>query len=168
MKKIGIFYGSTTGTTEQVAQDIAKALGVGSEDVYDVTNTAPSKVADYDVVIFGASTWGDGDLQDNMHDFLDGVGALSLSGKYAAVFGCGDESMSETFCNAVGEMYEVLVKTGATMVGQFNADAYDYDKSAADVDGTIVGLVLDNVNHDDLTQAKIDQWTAEIKRQIGE
>ena len=37
MKKTGIFYGSTTGTTESVARLIAEKLGVSSEDVHDVS-----------------------------------------------------------------------------------------------------------------------------------
>ena len=44
MKKIGIFYGSTTGTTESVAEQIASHLGVGSSEVYNVGNT-DAKVA---------------------------------------------------------------------------------------------------------------------------
>ncbi len=34
--KIGIFYGSTTGVTEAVAERIAKKLGVASADVHNV------------------------------------------------------------------------------------------------------------------------------------
>ena len=37
MKKIGIFYGSTTGTTESVARIIAKKLGVSDENVHDAS-----------------------------------------------------------------------------------------------------------------------------------
>lgn len=167
MSKIGIFYGSTTGTTEQIAGEIANKLGVPDSEVHDVAKTAPSAVAPYDVLIFGASTWGDGDLQDDMHDFLDGVGALDLRGKKVALFGYGDESMDNTFCNGVGRMYEYLVKTGATLIGGFNADGYDFTHSDADVDGRFVGLVIDNVNHEDLTESKISAWTDEIKRQIA-
>lgn len=58
MKKIGIFYGSTTGTTQEVAQQIADCLGVDETDVHDVASTSPSAVGDYDVLIIGASTWG--------------------------------------------------------------------------------------------------------------
>ena len=139
MKSIGIFYGSTTGTTEQVAMEIAEALGVAEADVHDVTKSAPSEVGAYEVLLFGASTWGDGDLQDDMQDFLNGV----------------------------GQMYGQLVKTGATMIGQYNADGYDFSKSEAVSDGHAVGLVIDNVNHENLTPKKISEWTAEIKRQIA-
>ena len=36
----GIFYGSTTGTTEAVAEDIAKQLGVASADVPKVEDAS--------------------------------------------------------------------------------------------------------------------------------
>ncbi|MDE6323464.1 MAG: flavodoxin domain-containing protein, partial [Paramuribaculum sp.] len=141
MKTIGIFYGSTTGTTEEVAAGIAAALGVGGGDVHDVSRTAPSAVGQYDVLLFGSSTWGDGELQDDMHDFLDGVAAMDLKGKQIGLFGCGDETMSDTFCNAVGQMYRILKKTGADMIGGFNADGIDFSHSEAEVDGRFVGLV---------------------------
>ncbi len=167
MKKIGIFYGSTTGTTEQIAGQIAKALGVEQDDVYDVAKSKPSDAGDYEVLLFGASTWGDGDLQDDMHDFLDGVGEFDLEGRYVALFGCGDETMTDTFCNGVGEMYDVLVKTGAEMIGTFNADGYDFTHSDAVKDGKAVGLLIDNVNHENLTAGKIAGWTALVKKQAS-
>ena len=39
MKKVGIFYGSTTGATEGVAETIAARLGVASEDIHNVGTT---------------------------------------------------------------------------------------------------------------------------------
>ena len=41
MRKIGIFYGSATGTTADVAKRIAALLGVDDSDVHDVADTAP-------------------------------------------------------------------------------------------------------------------------------
>lgn len=167
MKRFGIFYGSTTGTTEQIANLIAKKLGSEETDVYDVSKTAPSKVGEYDVILLGASTWGDGDLQDDMHDFLDGLAAIDLKEKYVALFGCGDESMSDTFCNAVGEMYRRILPTGAKIVGRFNADGYDFNHSDADVEGVYVGLVIDNVNHEAMTGQRVQEWADEVKRQTS-
>ena len=51
MRKIGIFYGSATGTTADVAKRIAALLGVDDSDVHDVADTAPSKVGGYDVLV---------------------------------------------------------------------------------------------------------------------
>ena len=78
--KTGIFYGSATGTTAQIAEKIGKLLNVDSADIHDVANTAPSEVGKYDVLIMGSSTWGDGELEDDWYDFIAGVEALDLKG----------------------------------------------------------------------------------------
>ena len=163
MKKTGIFYGSTTGNTLEVAQKIAEQLGVSPADIHDVANTAPSAVGDYETLIIGASTWGAGDLQEDMATFLDGVQSLGLEGKEVAIFGCGDESMSDTFCNSVGEIYHRLHDTKAMFIAPFCNKPYHYEHSESDVKGMIVGLCIDNVNHPDDTDARIKAWCDIIK-----
>lgn len=91
MKKFGIFFGSSTGTTEEVAHKIAGLLKIDSADVHNVATTAPDAVADYEVLLLGSSTWGSGELQDDWYDFLTGLEALDLKGKKIAIFGLGDE-----------------------------------------------------------------------------
>lgn len=167
MKKIGIFYGSTTGTTQAIAHRLAKLLGVADSDVYDVSTVAPSVFDGYDVLVLGSSTWGSGDLQEDWYDFVDGVGALDLRGKTIAIFGCGDETMSDTFCSAVGKLYEKFRPTGAEMIGAFDADGYTFDNSGAFIDGAYVGLLLDEVNHPELTDLRLRKWASGIVSQIG-
>lgn len=167
MKKIGIYYGSTTGTTAEVAGEIARRLEVDSKDVHDTGSTAPSSIGDYDVIIIGASTWGDGDLQEDMATFLDGVQAMDLRGKEVAIFGCGDENMSGTFCNSVGEIYHRLHDTHADFIAPFENEPYHYEHTDSDVKGMIVGLCIDNVNHPDDTPARLDAWCEKIKEEIS-
>lgn len=47
----GIFYGSTTGTTEAVAEDIAKQLGVASADVHNVADASADEADKYDLLV---------------------------------------------------------------------------------------------------------------------
>ncbi len=163
MKKIGIFYGSTTGYTADVANRIAKALGVEMKDVHDVANTAPSSLGDYDLLVLGSSTWGNGELQANWEDFIHGAESMYLKGKEIAIFGCGNEDMADTFCSAVGEIYRRMQGTEAKFVGSFNTDGYDFSASGAIIDGVCVGLVLDEVNHADLTDKRIAEWVKTLK-----
>lgn len=158
--KTGIFYGTTTGTTAAVAKYIAKVMNVADADVHDIAKTAPSKVADYDLLIFGSPTYGSGELQDDWYGFLDGIEVMNLSGKKIAIFGLGDESMSDTFCGAVGEIYERVKSTGATIVGNFNTFPYEFDSSSAvPVEGAgAVGLLLDEVNHPEASEKRIEEW----------
>ena len=46
----GIFFGSTMGTTEAVAADIAKQLGVADADVHNVADTPAGEVQKYDQI----------------------------------------------------------------------------------------------------------------------
>lgn len=159
MKKFGIFYGSMTGTTARVAQEIAKGLGADPEDVHNVADTAPHVLGDYETVVLGTSTWGDGEVESDWYDFLDGAQGLSLKGHKMAFFGCGDESMTETFCNGVGYLYNRMRDTGAELIGQYPATAYEFNHSDAIVDGSPVGLLLDDVNKPALTDERITAWT---------
>ena len=85
MKKTGIFYGSTTGTTESVARLIAEKLGVSPEDVHDVSKLDAALAESYEALILGTSTWGDGELQDDWYDALDRLRALDLTSDTKAV-----------------------------------------------------------------------------------
>ncbi len=162
MKKIGIFYGSTTGTTEKIANKIAEILNIEDKDVRDVATSSPSDLAAYDLIIIGTSTWGNGALQEDWYDFVDGAEALDLKGKTIALFGCGDVTMSETFCSAVGKLYKDFKETGADFVGAYDTDGYDFKHSEAVVDGKAVGLLLDEVNHPELTDFRLRGWIGEI------
>jgi len=98
MAKIGIFYGSTTGVCEDVANKIAEQLG--DADVYNIAGNE-DKLGDYDVLILGTSTWGFGELQADWIDSVDALGSLDLNGKKVAYFGTGDQSsFGDTFVDA--------------------------------------------------------------------
>lgn len=53
MKKMGIIYGSSTGTCESIAQTIAEKLGVASVDVIDASKITTEKVESYDILLLG-------------------------------------------------------------------------------------------------------------------
>lgn len=164
MKKTGIFYGSTTGTTADVARRLAKLLGVADADIHDVAVSAPDTLGNYDLLVLGSSTWGSGELQDNWYDFIDGAAALDLRGKQIALFGCGDETMSDTFCNAVGILYDRLRSTGAEFIGEYPADGFSFNHSDASHGSTMRGLVLDEVNHPEFTDRKLAEWADLLKK----
>lgn len=164
MKKYGIFYGSATGSTEGVASDIAGALGAAKEDVVDVRNASPDMFGNYETLVLGTSTWGDGEVEEDWYDMLDAIDEMSLKGKKIALFGCGDETMSETFCNGVGELYSRLGNTGADFIAPFDTAGYEFNQSSALIEeGLAVGLLLDQVNHADLTPDRIKEWCELIK-----
>lgn len=164
MKKTGIFYGSSTGMTADVARRLAAKLGVEAADVHNVADTDPAVLGDYELLVLGTSTHGLGELQQDWYDFLAGASVLDLRGHRMAIFGLGDESMSDTFCSAVGELYHRLKGTGAELIGEYPADVYDFNDSAARDGATMYGLLLDEVNRPDITDRRLDQWSGIIKK----
>ena len=164
----GIFYGSTTGSTEAVAQDIAKQLGIADADVHNVADASADETDKYDLLVLGSPTWGNGDLQDDWYGFLDRLKTRDLTGRKVALFGCGDsESYCDTFCDGMGILYEDLKDSGCSFIGnKVGTDGYSFSSSIAVVNGAFVGLALDEVNESDKTAERIDNWTAELKKHI--
>lgn len=159
--KTGLFYSSTSGTTAEVARHIAESLKISEKDIYNVANTEPSRVDGYEMLILGTPTYGSGELQEDWYGFLAGLEVLDLKDKRIALFGTGDETMSDTFCDAVGILYDRLSKTGATMIGEYNTYPYRFDSSrAVKIEGgCAVGLLIDEINHPEATLKRIEDWT---------
>ena len=168
MKKTGIFYGSSTGTCADLANQIADKMGVAASDVYSADKLSADLVKEYDLLILGTSTWGDGELQDDWYDGIKVLKSADLSFKSIALFGCGDsESYCDTFCDGMGILYEDLKDSGCSFIGnKVGTDGYSFSSSIAVVNGAFVGLALDEVNESDKTAERIDNWTAELKKHI--
>ena len=168
MKKTGIFYGSSTGTCEDLANQIADKMGVAASDVHSADKLSADLVKEYDLLILGTSTWGDGELQDDWYDGIKVLKSADLSFKSIALFGCGDsESYCDTFCDGMGILYEDLKDSGCSFIGnKVGTDGYSFSSSIAVVNGTFVGLALDEANESDKTAERIDNWTAELKKHI--
>lgn len=162
MKKTGVFYGSSTGTCEELANQIAEKLGVSSTDVHSVDKMTADKIKEYEVLVLGTSTWGDGELQDDWYDGVKVLKSADLSMKFVALFGCGDsDSYCDTFCDGIGVLYEDLKDSGCTFLGnKVSTDGYSFSSSIAVVDGAFVGLPLDEVNESNKTAERIDAWTS--------
>jgi len=160
-----IFYGSNTGNCEDIAKKISKKLE--NTDIFNLYKTKIEKINEYDKIILGASTWGDGELNDDWESAWDDFKELDLSNKTIALFGLGDqESYCDEFANAIGIIYEHLQTTGAKVVGFTSIKGYYHDYSKAQIDDEFVGLVIDEDNQSDLTDERIDNWLDKIKSDI--
>lgn len=160
----GIFYGSTTGTTEAVAEDIARHLEIPAADVHNVADASADDTDRYDVLLLGSSTWGCGELQQDWCDFLDALKNKDLSGKKVALFGCGDSSSyPDTFCDAIGLIYDGLQGTGCAFVGAYVPEDYDVTDSLVYSDGRFVGLALDE-SDSSRTDARVAAWCESLKQ----
>lgn len=164
MKNIGIFYGSSTGSTEGIAKTLAEKLNA---DLFDVASNPIDELAKYQNLIFGVSTWGYGDLQDDWDAFLSKVQSTDLSGKKIALFGLGDcESYPDTYVDGIGIIYEAIKDKSCKIIGQTETAGYTFNESKAVVDGKFIGLALDEDNYGNSTAARIDKWVAIISEEM--
>ncbi|AKJ64849.1 flavodoxin [Kiritimatiella glycovorans] len=167
MKKITVFYGSTTGNTGSAAKAIAAALGDGAE-ARDVSGADANAFSEPDVLVLGTSTWGVGDLQDDWVGALDALKGARLAGKKVAVFGLGDQNgFGDSFVDGMRDLYDAAIAAGGTVVGACATDGYEFSESRAVVDGQFVGLVLDDDNQAGQTDARIAAWVTQLKQELG-
>ena len=160
-----IFFASSTGNSEEIASKIASRLN--DIEVFDLSATKIEKINDYDKIILGGSTWGDGELNDDWEDVWGNFVKLNLSSKTIALFGLGDqESYSDEFCSALGIIYEQVNSMGARVIGFTSAEGYYHDASKAQIDNKFVGLVIDEDNQSELTDKRIEDWVQNIKEDI--
>jgi flavodoxin I len=162
MANIGLFYGTQTGTTMSVADMIARAFNGHVTRVAEIVSALqPEDLLQYDALILGASTWGDGELPDTLQDWFDNFDKIDLTGKPVALFGLGDQAGYPThFCSAMGTLYEKVVARGAYVVGFTHREGYDFTESHALVDGYLCGLALDEVNQPQMTEERITNWVS--------
>ncbi|MBN2896811.1 MAG: flavodoxin [Campylobacterales bacterium] len=168
MSKIGLFYASSTGNTERVAKMIKKELSDLDVTLHNVDSCDADAFKPYGRIIIGASTWGSGDLQDDWDSYMPKLEKIDFSGKTVALFGLGDqEEYAENYLDAMGTLYDVVVKNGAEVVGSWPNDGYDFDESTALRDDAFVGLALDEDNQSDLTGERVKRWCAQIRASLA-
>ena len=160
-----IFFASSTGNSEEISSKISSLLN--NIEVFDLSETNVEKINDYDKIILGGSTWGDGELNDDWEDVWGDFCKLDFSSKTIALFGLGDqESYSDEFCSALGLIYEQVKSMNANVIGFTSSEGYYHDASKAQIDDKFVGLVIDEDNQSDLTDERIKNWVNEIKEDI--
>ncbi|MBT4123975.1 MAG: flavodoxin [Candidatus Pacebacteria bacterium] len=109
-----ILYGSLTGNTQYVAEQISEFLtqsGIEHE-IMNANSFSVKDVLNYDLLLLGSSTWDDGILQYDFDAFFQEVQDFDFTDKKIAVFGCGDSSY-EHFCGAVDTIEKFWQEKGA-------------------------------------------------------
>ncbi|MGB6127929.1 MAG: flavodoxin [Psychrilyobacter sp.] len=161
--KVRIYYGSTIGDTESIAQVLGEKLGA---EVVPIS-LGIKNIDCLDLILFGSSTWGYGELQDDWGDRINILGNINLSGKKIGIFGTGDqESYEDTFCDAMGIIGKAARNAGGEIIGMTSKEGYNFSNSKALENNQLIGLALDINNQDDLTSSRIEEWVDQLKKEV--
>ena len=97
MKKATIIFGSTTGNTETVADMIAENMADYEVKIVYVTDAKDdSSVQEADLVLYGCSTMGLGELQEDFIPYYESrMTSTLLKGKDVAVSGGGNSALQD-------------------------------------------------------------------------
>ena len=167
---IALFYGSTTGNTEAAAEAIRDEFGELVTHVENIDDTKPEDFLEYDVLVFGISTWNIGELQSDWEYFLPKMEGLDLTGKKIALFGLGDAfGYSENFLDALGLLWDEVKKCGdPQLIGVWPTEGYTFDESVGKYDDdNFLGLGLDEDNEPDLHDERIKAWVGKVKSELN-
>lgn len=112
-----LIYATNSGSTLEVSNNIVSAFAQKGLEIIlkDAREVEPSELNDYDLIIFGSPTWGEGDPHDSFLALFDKFGENPLPKKKYAVFGLGDSSYSH-FCGAADHLEEFIKKHQGELV----------------------------------------------------
>lgn len=163
MKKIGIFYGTTSGNTTGIVDEMEFYL---RKDDYETFNVADGigQMKDLENLILVSPTYGVGELQEDWNNVFDEFKTIDFTGKVVAIAGLGNQfAFGESYVGAMRVLYDVVVKNRGKVVGFTSTEGYHFEESEAVIDGKFVGLALDEGNQGNSTPDRIAEWIAEIK-----
>jgi flavodoxin I len=177
MSKVGIFFGTDSGSTRKIAKQIHKMLGEAvAAKPLNINRVDASTFDQYDYLIMGTPTYGEGLLPgltaecqaESWEEFVPNFDDIDLSGKTVALFGLGDQvNYPDEFVDGLGELYDCVVECGAEIVGRWPLDGYEFNESTAVDEDSFVGLVIDKDNQASLSDQRVTGWVEQIKSEMG-
>jgi len=173
MKKVGIFYGPTGGSTEKVAKLIQKKLGSENADIKPIIGSKAADLDKYENIILGCSTiggetWNSANAKPDWDIFKPELEKINYSGKTFALFGLGDNiSYPRHFVDNMGIVGKVLLSKKAKVVGQTSKDDYEFIDSEALIDNKFIGLPINEDFDFDKTDDRVEKWLQSIKQDFN-
>ncbi len=165
MFKIGIFYGSDTGNTKNIAYLIYEKLTkYFNTHILNINNVSIESFKKFDIFIFGTSTWYCGELQYDWDNFLKDFKKINFSKKIVSFFGCGNQKdYINNFCDGVYKLYNIVKSNNGLIIGYWPTKNYFFKKSLSLINKNyFIGLMIDEISQSKLTNKRINIWISKL------
>ncbi|QJC35776.1 flavodoxin FldA [Enterobacteriaceae endosymbiont of Donacia sparganii] len=168
MSKIGIFFGSDTGNTENVACNIYKKLGNKISSIFNIAQVEQKDIEQYNILLFGIPTWYYGEVQCDWEYFLPTLEKINFKNKILGLFGCGDqEDYGEYFCDAISIIYNIVKINKARIIGYWPTKGYYFHSTKSLKNKNyFLGLTIDEDRQPELTNLRINTWIKQILKEL--
>ena len=170
MKKIGLFYGSSSDNTKTATEFMIEYLEMNDVEVesFDIADCELEKIMEFDNIIIGCPTWNIGELQEDWDAVFLNYQELDFKGKTAAFFGCGDQvGYPDNFLDAIGILGKPWVEKGGNLIGHCDPSEYEFRESVAMENGQLMGLGLDYDNEDEKCEDQMIMWLEQIMEKFN-
>jgi len=172
MKKIGLFYGSDTGCTDDITKDFISLWGAENLEISEIGDATKGDLEQHQILILGLSTWYDGDLQSDWESFFDDFEEIDFTNKIVAIYGLGDQiGYGEYFVDGIGILAKVVLRNGGTVIGHWPTEGYRFTDSVAlieEKENYFYGLAIDNDNESQLNDERLTTWISQVKSELKE
>ena len=172
MKKIALFYGSTTCYTEMAAEKIQAEFaekGNTQMPLFNIKDTDLKRMEEFEVLILGISTWDFGELQEDWESQWQDIADVNLAGKIIALYGLGDQiGYADWFQDALGMLHDEVIMQDCDIIGYWPNEGYEFtaSKGLTEDKQFFVGLSLDDENQYEQSEQRIGQWIAQLSEEI--
>lgn len=147
MSVITIIFATSSGTTRQVAEEMARLLGTRTRliDLATFSWGDDCSVLVNDLVIAGGPSYGRGDWHHLWSSRFDEVAPILVASGRVALFGLGDTRFhGDTFCGGLDRLHCAVAALGVDPVGLTAPGRHVYRSTPSLRNGSFPGLVIDH------------------------
>ncbi len=165
--KVGIFFGSSTGNTKNIAFLIYKKIKKYIFcNIFDISKIDFNIINDFDILILGSSTWYYGKLQYHWYNFFYYNKKFIIKNKIICFFGCGDKlNYKYTFCDGLFCLYKRFNVNNIIIGYWFNIYKFKNSKSLL-FKKYFLGLIIDDNNKYKKNIKIINIWVSNLLLKI--
>ncbi|MCE1197984.1 MAG: flavodoxin [Marinilabiliales bacterium] len=170
MEKTAIFFGPLDGSVHRIARLVASTIGEDKADLIHIASATAADLDNYSRIIFGISTIGRDTWQQKFDNndwskFFPIVSAYDFTGKKVAIFGLGDHvTYAYHFVDSMGLLGKTIKHQGGTLFGAVSPEGYTFQDSEAIVEGSFIGLPVDEDFEPELTEGRVNAWIQTLKK----
>lgn len=157
MNKIGIFYASSGGKSEFVA-DLIKRKYEENCDVFNVEEHT-NLIENYSKLIFIIPSYGIGKPHPYWTKSSEKLKEIDFTEKQIGLIGRGNQEFyPNTFVSGVRPIYDILVENNASIKGFTSSKGYNFVHSDSVIGDQFICLVLDELYMLKELKEKLEAW----------